>query len=78
MREMRAILSICEQYNIPLVEDAAEALGVLLRSSGGFNGCLFLLLMATKSSPLLAVACYFRTMVRASSRPATQLKLVKT
>lgn len=25
--EMRAILSICEQYNIPVVEDAAEALG---------------------------------------------------
>ena len=25
--EMKAILSICEQYNIPLVEDAAEALG---------------------------------------------------
>ena len=24
---MRAILSICEQYNIPVVEDAAEALG---------------------------------------------------
>ena len=25
--EMKAILSICEQYNIPLIEDAAEALG---------------------------------------------------
>ena len=25
--EMNAILSICEQYNVPLVEDAAEALG---------------------------------------------------
>ena len=25
--EMRAILSLCEQYNIPVIEDAAEALG---------------------------------------------------
>ena len=42
--EMRAILSICEQYNIPLVEDAAEALGAATAEARRVQWCLFLLL----------------------------------
>jgi dTDP-4-amino-4,6-dideoxygalactose transaminase len=67
------IANLCERHGVPLIEDAAEALGASYheRPAGAFGSCAISPSTATRSSPPAAAGCSCRTLARSSSGPAT-------
>ena len=68
------LAAVCERYGVPLVEDAAEALGAVMRRLAGPVRSVRARLFrstATRSSPPAVAACWSRTAGRWSIRPGT-------
>lgn len=62
--KMDDIVSLCDAYGVPVIEDAAESLGTVYKGSkAGHSGAsAFFHLTETKSSPHQAAGCSFQTM----------------